>query len=651
MRIDERDERLAAALDGAVAHIRPTPPAPGVVMRRGTSRRLGVVVASVVTAAVFVGAIALAATQLGRDAPSTAGSGTWVVEGSIAIDGWELRRPAGWATAPFDGCDSQLPRGVIVSNVEFEFLNPEGRVPSCNERIVFAGFPRDGVAIDLEPQGAGLLNDFTPVDTPFPMGASQLLETDGIVGGARMSYDDVVVGGVSTALVRLWIGPDAAPEDVAIAHEILGSMSIEGSDRWVTGSPATGGAVRVTASRPQDWFASSGYPGVSDSDEQPVLRIASPGLGPEGRVRGCGEFFIDGQRPIPSGEAVVTLSLWTDQGWVDRAHPPFEPRPGRFSWDDAKVRRVECGGQEMTVAEFWFGDAGSRWVARASMDRSVFRGFSGGIVLEMLDRLQLPIGPDAPVSFLPSPGWSGDADGGFDAGAISAWTANVDLTAGVATFPDPAALPATGVLVTAFKVGNETPAPDDPNFTPASLPLDLPGEVETSWEGYTEGTSRSRLWVVVEGRALDIQIVYGTTDPSDDLRVEAESALERLIVDPLRTPQEPTALPPPTRDDYRPEFVSDERGYRYWPISGPVEPGVVYRFEVPHCGLDRIVDFDGSFWEPVYVTPDRKPDSSINADIGTITLIGPDEARYVTSSDEQVSLFRVDGPIVRHPCD
>jgi hypothetical protein len=77
----------------------------------------------------------------------------------------------------------------------------------------------------------------------------------------------------------------------------------------------------------------------------------------------------------------------------------------------------------------------------------------------------------------------------------------------------------------------------------------------------------------------------------------------------------------------------------------------VYRFEVQHCGLDRIVDFDGSFWEPVYVTPDRKPDSSINADIGTITLIGPDEARYVSSSDEQVSLFRVDGPIVRHPCD
>ena len=97
--------------------------------------------------------------------------------------------------------------------------------------------------------------------------------------------------------------------------------------------------------------------------------------------------------------------------------------------------------------------------------------------------------------------------------------------------------------------------------------------------------------------------------------------------------------------------MSDERGYRFWPRSGPAERGVVYRFEVPHCGLDWLVDFDGSFWEPVYVMPDRKPDSAINGDIGTITLIGPDEARYVSSTDEQISLFRVDGPIVRQLCD
>jgi hypothetical protein len=197
-------------------------------------------------------------------------------------------------------------------------------------------------------------------------------------------------------------------------------------------------------------------------------------------------------------------------------------------------------------------------------------------------------------------------------------------------------------------VGDEPPAPDNPNFPPASLPLDLPEEIETSWEGYTEGRSRSTLLVAVNGRALQIHVYYGTTEPSEEMLVEAEAALERLIVDPVPAPP---ALPPPARDDYRSEFVSDERGYRFWPRSAPVQPGVAYRFQVPHCGLDWLVDFDASFWEPAYVMPDRPPDFAFNSDLGSIELVGPDEARYVSSTDEQVSLFRVDGPIVRQLCE
>ena len=37
--------------------------------------------------------------------------------------------------------------------------------------------------------------------------------------------------------------------------------------------------------------------------------------------------------------------------------------------------------------------------------------------------------------------------------------------------------------------------------------------------------------------------------------------------------------------------------------------------------------------------------------MGTITLVESDEARYVSSTDEQVSLFRVDGPVVRQLSD
>lgn len=95
--------------------------------------------------------------------------------------------------------------------------------------------------------------------------------------------------------------------------------------------------------------------------------------------------------------------------------------------------------------------------------------------------------------------------------------------------------------------------------------------------------------------------------------------------------------------------MSDERGYRVWPTSGRVEPGVAYRFGVPHCGFDWLVDFDGSFWKPTYPVGD-KPDYSVNSDIGTMTLVGPDEARYVASDGSQVSLLRIDRPLVTHLC-
>jgi hypothetical protein len=117
----------------------------------------------------------------------------------------------------------------------------------------------------------------------------------------------------------------------------------------------------------------------------------------------------------------------------------------------------------------------------------------------------------------------------------------------------------------------------------------------------------------------------------------------------------PAELPPPIRDDYRSEFVSDERGNRFWPRSGQVQEGVVYRFEVPHCGLDWLVDFDGSFWDgrlivdagPGWVPPDEIPDG----DVGTMELVGPGLVLYESSAGGWTLLSRVDGPVVRQPCD
>lgn len=113
-------------------------------------------------------------------------------------------------------------------------------------------------------------------------------------------------------------------------------------------------------------------------------------------------------------------------------------------------------------------------------------------------------------------------------------------------------------------------------------------------------------------------------------------------------------LPPPTRDAYRWEFVSNKVGYRVWPISGAAEPGVAYRFDVPHCGLEWMVDFDGSFWRPLDPNlPELEAAWAflINADRGTFELAATNTAEYVSSTRRHVMLVRLDGPVVTQPCD
>jgi hypothetical protein len=138
---------------------------------------------------------------------------------------------------------------------------------------------------------------------------------------------------------------------------------------------------------------------------------------------------------------------------------------------------------------------------------------------------------DPPVRFLPGDGWVIGANAGGEEDPVSAWTSNVEMTTD-GTFPALAELPDDGVLLTVTQVGDEPLEPDDPNFQPAKLPLTSPEGLETSWEGYVEGTSRHKLWVAVKGRALDINIYYGTTEPTDEQLAAAQSALERLVVSP-----------------------------------------------------------------------------------------------------------------------
>jgi hypothetical protein len=516
MKTDDRDERLGTILNDAVRDIDVSSREAPVAQIRVVGRA-GRVVAAVAAAAVFLGAGAFAAAQFGRDTPPGTDGSDSVIEGSLATDDWQLERPSDWFTAPFDGCGTAFARGLIVSNVGFEFLNPEGQIPSCNERIVFAGFPSDGVAIDLEPQGIiPVLSPVPPPDTPFPVRPGQLAQTSGIRGGPDHYMGGVVIGGESAAIIRLWVGADASAGDIEEAYRILGSMRVEGGDRWIEEEVEFRGwpvgketTVRVNMSRPEDWRAEAyKRPGVIDAPN-PILVLSSP-LTDDGAQRACGPsaFFRPGSAPRVSSSGVAIAISDASESW---SYPKL----------------------------------GSRW------------------------------------------------------------------------------------------------APLDPESATTDKIVECQGD----------GTVRWLQWgFEIDRRRILVDVLFGTAVEDDVARL-TWATLDTLRFPGTAQPEEPATLPPPVRDDYRSEFVSDERGFRFWPRSGRAESGVVYRFEVPHCGLDWLVDFDGSFWEPVYAMPDSKPDYAINSDIGTITLIGPDDARYVSSTDEQISLFRVDGPIVRQLCD
>ena len=115
----------------------------------------------------------------------------------------------------------------------------------------------------------------------------------------------------------------------------------------------------------------------------------------------------------------------------------------------------------------------------------------------------------------------------------------------------------------------------------------------------------------------------------------------------------PTPKPEPTLT--RAEFRSVEVGnrYRVWPRSEDVTNHGVYRFSAPHCGLEWMTDFDGSFWKIVDLKSYGKnmPSFFINGDQGTLTFEDDDSVVYRASTGKEVRLLRLPGPTVIDPCD
>ncbi len=151
------------------------------------------------------------------------------------------------------------------------------------------------------------------------------------------------------------------------------------------------------------------------------------------------------------------------------------------------------------------------------------------------------------LTFAPADGWS-VIDTGPTAGLRqSAVTANFDIAArapqemldlvdaGVWR-PTEGALDPTDIVITTMCCGQVNPEAPTPGNPAVDLPLTVPsGPPETSWEGNTSGTSRYRVYGLVEGNPIGVEVYFGTSQPGPAMVADAETALARLVVPPSQT--------------------------------------------------------------------------------------------------------------------
>jgi hypothetical protein len=80
-------------------------------------------------------------------------------------------------------------------------------------------------------------------------------------------------------------------------------------------------------------------------------------------------------------------------------------------------------------------------------------------------------------------------------------------------------------------------------------------------------------------------------------------------------------------------------------VSCPAKLGKTYWYQVGHCGLQHVVDFDGSYWDLDSSTLSEEEESQfgINSDLGTIALIDRDIAVYRSSRKGEATLHRHTG--------
>ena len=362
---DVRDERLAEALDAAVRDVEPEPARwSAQVVRRGSRRRAARWTAMVVAVAIFVGAVGWGALQFRR----TSGVGGRAPIGSLATTGWTLSAPSSWRRQNLPACPNAPERtGVILTTADFEFRNPSGDAPGCEDRYVFARFPSDGVAIALQPVGARIGVGRPREDTRLPLTLEGLRRTNGIRGGPQERYTGITVDGDLVLILRTWVGSSASAAAVDELGGIVRSLDVAGAITWTT---YRNDNVGFEVTYPKDWLRADTNLTPALGTPHEILSLGTYPLRPGGKA--CIDVYLPARALQDLGANDVFITVQEES-----AGPGFPKRPDTFEPTNARLAIEDlpaCGTYARVPMRGWwwaFQDQGRGLYAFLAVGRDV----------------------------------------------------------------------------------------------------------------------------------------------------------------------------------------------------------------------------------------------------------------------------------------
>jgi hypothetical protein len=350
--VDERDERLGEVLDRAVRDLEPGServPRSSSSPRSRTAR----VIAAVMTAVVFVGAVAWAAALVGRDTerprttvPGGGGAATYV----SADAPWTFEYPDGWSAATTVTHEptflGEVRRTTIVN----------GPLPEGTGRYApYAEDPQDftdavgdaGAVVIVERLWNLTTNPLVQPDAPLAPGPFiDEAQPPGWTFRERARCE-----GTLCFFVIEWFGPAVSDPDRGAAEAIARSVRLGGVDRW---TETEGGLTRLhdegdllTVTHPDDWAVAEDNltPWLSSPTEilslgTFPLRVSSD---PDDGLR----LFDAPVAPSAIDDMTAQDAFVSVQGGAEAEG--FDDRPQTFRQDDCRTSIVGCGDYPIEV--------------------------------------------------------------------------------------------------------------------------------------------------------------------------------------------------------------------------------------------------------------------------------------------------------------